>query len=121
MRQDRVRMAGLDKLKRGPAIMSGNRLVPEPDNRPIGIAGQLLSRGQDPHDSDSSPSEQSADPAAASVCCTRCIWASFASSASGKRSRRLIRCGETKSRSRMSETKPVNIGIPSFFAPAVHM
>ena len=34
MRQHRIRVAGLDKLKRGPAVMSGNRLVPEPGRRP---------------------------------------------------------------------------------------
>lgn len=44
MRQHRIRVAGLDKVKRSPAVMSGNRLVPEPDDCPIGIAGQLLGR-----------------------------------------------------------------------------
>jgi hypothetical protein len=50
MRQHRIRVAGLDKLKRGPAVMSGNRLVPEPDDCPIGIAGRLLGRRKKPHD-----------------------------------------------------------------------
>ena len=50
MRQHRIRVAGLDKVKRSPAVMSGNRLVPEPDDCPIGIAGQLLGRRKNPHD-----------------------------------------------------------------------
>ena len=49
MRQDGICVTGLNKLERCPPVMPGNRLVSKPDDRPIGIARQLLSRCEDPH------------------------------------------------------------------------
>ena len=49
MCQNGIRVAGLDKLERSSSVMPGNRLVPEPDNRPVRIARELFGRGQDPH------------------------------------------------------------------------
>lgn len=50
MRQDGIGMACFDKLERGPSVVAGNGLVPEPHDRAVGIAGQLLGRGKNMHD-----------------------------------------------------------------------
>jgi hypothetical protein len=46
MRQHSVGVARLDQLQRCLAVVPGNRLVAEPDDRAVGIASKLLGGGQ---------------------------------------------------------------------------
>lgn len=45
-----VGMASFDKFERGPPVVAGDGLVPEPHDCPVGIPRQLLRRGKDAHD-----------------------------------------------------------------------
>lgn len=45
-----VSVAGFDKFECCTAIISGNRLVSEPNDRSVWIARQLLGRGKDTYD-----------------------------------------------------------------------
>src|SRR5690349_9202385 len=46
MRQYRVGVSGFNKIARGPTVVTRNWLMPKPNDRPVGVAGQFLRAGQ---------------------------------------------------------------------------
>ena len=48
--EHRLRLARLDQIERGAAVVARKRLMPEPDDRAVRIARKLFGSGKDAHD-----------------------------------------------------------------------